>query len=151
VKPWQLKAAAREAERLAAREALIAAAEARRAALPPIDYAALRAAQDAEEQERERERTPEEIKAAAAAYAAYEAAQKAQPDDIARAEALGQKVPVGHRAEWIAAVIDLGSRPPMHHIESVRVAGMSLKNGCWAENAVQKYDGGGSGYGRHAD
>jgi len=116
-----------------------------------IDYVALRAAQDAEEQDRKRPRTAEEIEAGAAAYAAYEAAKKAQPDDIAKAETLGENVPPEHRGAWIQAVIALGSRPPMHHIESVRVDGMSLKNGYWMQNAVYAYDGGGSGYGRHSD
>jgi len=115
-----------------------------------IDYVALHAAQDAEEQEQKRPRTAREIEAGAAAYAAYEAAKKAQPDDIAKAERLGENVPPEHRGAWIAAVIALGSRPPMHHIENVRVSGMSLKNGYWIQNAVYAY-GGGSGYGRHAD
>ena len=116
-----------------------------------IDYVALRAAQDAEERERNRERTPEEEVAAAKAYAAWYAARLAQPSDIAKAEKLAENVPSEHRAEWITAVIDLGSSAPMHHIENVRVNGHSLISGYWVANAVHAYDGGGSGYGRHAD
>jgi len=134
----------------AARDSAQAERYTKQASIPAIDYVALHAAQDAEEQDRKRPRTAEEIEAGAAAYAAYEAAKKAQPDDIAKAERLGENVPPEHRGAWIAAVIALGSRPPMHHIENVRVSGMSLKNGYWIQNAVYAY-GGGSGYGRHAD
>jgi hypothetical protein len=116
-----------------------------------IDYVALHAAQASEERERNRERTPDEDAAMAAEIEAARLARLAQPDDIARAEVMSSNVPAEHRDAWIAGVVALGSRPPMHHIESVRVCGMSLKNGYWVKNAVQSYDGGGSGYGRHAD
>jgi len=135
----------------AARDAAQAERYARQASLPAIDYAALRASQDAEERERNRERTPEEMAVMAAQVEATRLARLAQPGDIAKAEKLAENVPAEHRAEWIKAVIALGSRPPMHHIENVRVSGMSLKNGYWVVNAVMSYDGGGSGYGRHAD
>jgi len=135
----------------AARDAAQVERYARQACAPAIDYVALRAAQDAEERERERERTPEEKAAAAKAYAAWYAARLAQPSDITKAEKLAENVPLEHRTEWIAAVVELGSDAPMHHIESVRVDGHSLINGYWVANAVHAYDGGGSGYGRHAD
>lgn len=116
-----------------------------------IDYVALNAEREAAALERKRERTPEENAAAAKAYAAWYAARLAQPSDIAKAEKLAENVPLEHRTEWIAAVVELGSDAPMHHIESVRVDGHSLINGYWVANAVHAYDGGGSGYGRHAD
>lgn len=134
----------------AARDAAQAERYAKQACAPPIDYVALHAHQDAEERERNRERTLEEKAAFADQIKAACLGRLAQPNDIANAETLGENVPPEHRGAWVEAVIALGSRPPMHHIENVRVNGMSLINGYWMQNAVYAYDGGGSGYGRHA-
>jgi hypothetical protein len=80
------------------------------AVCPPIDYIALNAEREAEERERNRERTPIEEAAFVAKHNAWLAARLAQPDDIARAKILGERVPAENRAEWIEALRERTSR-----------------------------------------
>lgn len=120
-----------------------------------IDYVALAAAQDAVEAERNRPKTDDEI----AAY--FAAVEKSRADNAAAAAPIEaaalSAVPDGEKPAWLANLAKMKNSYGEDAITSVAIYGnghghtVRTHDGWAWDTCVITYDGGGSGYGRHAD